>query len=395
MSYKNIPFYPHTYKIINQHFNLKVNIIMMNKEDEKIIEQFAKTRNIKYETERNYKIYLQEYCTQQSKTLTKLLQEAETEEEEGIRWKNRTLKKRLTEHRSYLYNKHAPSTAKARMTKIMTFYRHHDIEIHQLPPFNVRNLDNTAPINYTDLPDKEIIRAAVDVASPVMKPLILFMSSSGCGRAETLNLTVHSYIKATENYHQGGSIQNIIETLNKNKDVVPTFNIKRVKTNKYYTTFCSPETVTAINTYLLSRNNLTLESRLFKINKDYFIEAFENINNKLDLGKVGHYNRFRSHMLRKYHATTLYNDGMSLDTVNDLQGKTKNRTDNAYFMINIEDLRNEYIKHLPALMIGKEIEKITVKSKEFVELESENNSLKQEINNLKGDVADIKKMFDI
>ena len=70
-------------------------------------------------------------------------------------------------------------------------------------------------------------------------------------------------------------------------------------------------------------------------------------------------------MLRKYHASALYNDGMSMDKVNDLQGKTKNSTDKAYFMINIDDLKNDYIKHLPALMIGKEIEKITVKSKEI------------------------------
>ena len=368
---------------------------MMNKEDMEIIKQFGKDRNIKYETLRNYQIYLQEYSMQQDKTLTELLNEAETEEEKGTRWKNRTLKKRLTQHRAYLYNKHAPSTAKGRMTRITTFYRHHDIEIHQLPPFNTRNLNNPAPVNYKDLPDKEIIRAAVDIATPVMKPIILFMSSSGCGRAETLNLTVDSYIEATKDYHNGGSIQEIIETLNKIKDVVPTFNILRVKTNKYYTTFCSPEAVKAINNYLLSRSNLTLNSKLFQINKDYFIQAFEEINNKLNLGKVGFYNRFRSHALRKYHATTLYNDGMSLDNVNDLQGKTKNKTDSAYFMVNIDDLKLEYIRHLPALMISKEVEKITIKSKEFVELESENKDLKSEINSLKDDVADIKRMFDI
>ena len=31
------------------------------------------------------------------------------------------------------------------------------------------------------------------------------------------------------------------------------------------------------------------------------------INNSLELGKVGPYNRFRSHMLRKFHASALYN----------------------------------------------------------------------------------------
>ena len=365
----------------------------MKSEDEKIIKQFAKERNIKPGTTRNYKTYLTEYSKTQKQTLKQLLHEAETEEEKGIRWKHRTLKKRLTEHRTYLYNTHAPSTAKSRLTKIQSFYRHFDIEIHQLPTF-VKNVDNNAPINYSDLPDKEIIRAAVDVATPVMKPLILFMSSSGCGRAETLNLTVDSYIKSTENYHKGGNIYNIIETLNNIKDVVPTFNIKRVKTNKYYTTFCSPETVTALNQYLVTRKNLTPESPLFKINETYFIESFENINEKLNLGKIRYYNRFRSHMLRKYHATTLYNDGLSLDLVNELQGKAKNKTDAAYFMVNADDLKAEYIKHLPALMIGKEVEKITVKSKEFIELESENTNLKSEVNSLKQDVALIKKWFE-
>jgi len=366
---------------------------MMKKEDLEIINTFATERNIKKGTKRNYRIYLQEYTQQQKLTLKELLTEAETEEEQGIRWKHRQLKKRLTQHRTYLYNKHAPSTAKARLTKIMSFYRHHEIEIHQLPKFAHSN--DSAPVTYNDLPDKAVIRAAVDIASPVMKPLILFMSSSGCGRAETLNLTIDSYIKATEDYHNGGTIQEIIETINKYNDVVPTFHIMRVKTQKYYTTFCSPETVTAINTYLLSRPHLTLESPLFQIHPTYLITAFIQINEKLELGKVGkHYNRFRSHMLRKYHATTLYNDGMSMDLVNELQGKAKNRTDAAYFMVNTDDLKMEYIKHLPALMIGKEVEKITVKSKEFVELESENKELKSEINSLKSDVALIKKMFE-
>ena len=67
-------------------------------------------------------------------------------------------------------------------------------------------------------------------------------------------------------------------------------------------------------------------------------------------------------MLRKFHASALYNDGMSLDKVNDLQGKAKNKTDQAYFLINPEDLKYDYIQHLPAVTIGKEIEKISIKS---------------------------------
>ena len=386
MSYKYIPFYPYTYKIIDRTNNINEGENDMKNEDLEIINRFAKERNIKNTTKANYKTYLKEYGQYFNKSLPELLELAEQEEEDGIRWKNRSLKKQLIDYRNYLYNTHSSSTAKNRFTRIKTFYRHYDIEIHELPKFNTRNVKNTPPIQFKDIPDKEVIRSAIEVPPAVMKPLILFMSSSGCARAETLDLTIDSYIKATEEYHQGGTIKEIIETLNKITDVVPTFNILRRKTNKYYTTFCSPETVTAINHYLLTRENLTLNSQLFKVHETYLIELFENTNNALGLGKVGHYNRFRSHMLRKYQATTLFNDGMSIDTVNDLQGKSKNATDSAYFVRNVEDLKQEYISHLPALQIGDEVNKVTVKSKEFVELELENKNLKEDINSLKADV---------
>ena len=98
-------------------------------------------------------------------------------------------------------------------------------------------------------------------------------------------------------------------------------------------------------------------------------------------------------MLRKFHASALYNDGMSLDKVNDLQGKAKNKTDEAYFMTNPEDLKNEYINHLSAVTINKEVEKITIKSKEFLMIEKENSELKSELNGIKAEILGIKKKF--
>ena len=41
------------------------------------------------------------------------------------------------------------------------------------------------------------------------------------------------------------------------------------------------------------------------------VQSFEMINDTLGLGRVGRYLRFRSHMLRNFHASALYNDGMS------------------------------------------------------------------------------------
>ena len=141
------------------------------------------------------------------------------------------------------------------MIAINKFYRFYDIEIQKLPMINEKSMQKTQPIYFKDLPDKEIIREAVSIASPFMKAVILFICSSGCGRAETLNLTIQDYIDALSEYlpRRCMNIYEIIDITNKNDNVVPTFNIKRIKTNKYYTTYCSPEAVKAINAYLLTR----------------------------------------------------------------------------------------------------------------------------------------------
>lgn len=96
-------------------------------------------------------------------------------------------------------------------------------------------------------------------------------------------------------------------------------------------------------------------------------------------------------MLRKFHASALYNDGMSLDKVNDLQGKTKNKTDAIYFMTNPDDLKYEYIKHLPAVTMGKEVEKLSIKSPEFVQMENENKELRATLDQIIADVDILKK----
>jgi len=357
-----------------------------------LLKNLAISCNHSEETQRIYRLALTNYASYFNQNLHELLAEAEEDENNNIKWKRRRVKAKLTEYRHHLLQKYALNTVKKHMIAINKFYRFYDIEIQKSPMINEKSMQKAQPIYFKDLPDKEIIREAVSIASPFMKAIILFICSSGCGRAETLNLTIQDYIDALSEYvpQRCRNIYEIIDITNKNDNVVPTFNIKRIKTNKYYTTYCSPEAVKAINAYLLTRTDpLTNESTLFKTHPQYLINNFQKINDYLGLGKVGKYNRFRSHMLRKFHASALYNDGMSLDKVNDLQGKAKNKTDQAYFLINPEDLKYDYIQHLPAVTIGKEIEKISIKSSEFMQMEKENQSLKTEMNKIRNEIDEI------
>ena len=84
-----------------------------------------------------------------------------------------------------------------------------------------------------------------------MRAIILFICSSGCARAETLSLTIQDYIDSLSEYlpNNKKDIFEIIDYLNGLDNIVPTINIRRIKTNKFYITYCSPEAVKAVNAY--------------------------------------------------------------------------------------------------------------------------------------------------
>lgn len=325
----------------------------MYENDEILLEDFVKTRNLSSRTKHGYKDSLKKYTSFHNDSLVNLLNEADHEEENGIRWKNRRLKQRLVDFRIFLYENFMITTAKVHFQRILTLYRHFEIEIHELPKLSVKSCKQSKPIIFEDLLTKEIIRNAVEIANPVMRAIILFMSSSGCARRETLNLTIQDFIDASYEYHRKKDIGEALNILNELDNVVPTFRIRRQKTNKFYFTFCSPEASNEVVNYLLNNRELLSNEKLFKINLDYLNNNFVKINNELGIGKVGTYNRFRSHMLRKFHASSLYNaeNGLSLEEIDALQGRKKDNTHSSYFMENPKNLKKKYINSLDSIKI--------------------------------------------
>lgn len=86
------------------------------------------------------------------------------------------------------------------MINDIKFYKFYDVEIYELPKINEKSIQKPQPIYFTNLPDKKIIRDALGIANPVMNAIILFICSSGCGRAEYLSLTIQDYIDALSEY---------------------------------------------------------------------------------------------------------------------------------------------------------------------------------------------------
>ena len=313
---------------------------------EELLKIFCSNRNIKYSTLKSYRSAIAKYEFFHDMDMGSLMDEAIVEEDEGISLKNRKIKKRLLDFRSFLLDSGlAISTVRTYFSRIKTFYRHFEIE---LPYLNDIKFDEEYLSSYYDLPTRGDIRKVYSISSNAFRALVLFISSSGCAKVETLSLTVGDFVKASDDYHDGGSIDDVLNCLIGRRNIVPAFYLKRIKTNKFYYAFCSPEASHHIVKYLISRKGLSLDDRLFDFTDSSLIYSFKKVNDKLDMGFVGHYRFFRSHALRKFHASNI---GLSADIVDELQGRGKSKVREAYMKTNPIKLKEIYMGAMHNVMV--------------------------------------------
>jgi integrase len=207
-------------------------------------------------------------------------------------------------------------------------------------------------MEYNDLPTKEHIKKAISISNLDMKAIILFMVTSGTGKAETLSLKINDFIKATQEYHDNDGLYNILNTLKNQNNIVPTWYIKRIKTDKYYHTFNHPEATEAIIEYLMTRKNLSLSDMLFPLSSSLLLTRFQQINDNFDWGFKGKYRFFRSHILRKFHASNI---SINAEYIDALQGRSKNIIHETYIKTRPDALRKIYINAMDDLSLNKEI----------------------------------------
>ena len=101
--------------------------------NEEILNEIHSVKNHKKTTQHIYKHSINKYCELNKLSLAELIEEAEKEEEQGIRWKHRTLKRRLLNFRKYLMDNYYYNTVSNTFTPVLVVYKYFEIEIHDLP----------------------------------------------------------------------------------------------------------------------------------------------------------------------------------------------------------------------------------------------------------------------
>lgn len=322
-------------------------------------QQFVGERNLSTATIKQYRATLKQYCQFQGLNLDELIEEADAEEEKGIRLKKRTLKTRLVNFRTFIIETDSKNTITNKLNQIKAIYKHFEIEVPSLPYLSDKNIRKEAPISFDDIPTKTIIREALEFSNLLMRSFILLQTSSGMGKAEALSLTVGQFIEACGKWDDSRSIHDMLIDIYSSKElIIPTFRMKRQKVNEYYYTFATAECVHEIVKYLLNETrNLEYDSKLFKLSPNYVNTLMGRVNDILCLGKVnGQYNKFRSHMLRKFNATALCNGENSLteEEIDFMQGRSRGRTRELYLKKDPTQLKHKYIKAMNNVLINHE-----------------------------------------
>lgn len=328
-------------------------------DNETFTQKFCQERNLSDGSRQAYLSSIRGYSRFHQLDMYELIQEADDEEEQGIRLKKRSIKQRLTSYRQHLIDEGlSQRTIRLRVTHIKTVYTHYEIEVPKLPFVNEKQIKSYKPIMFKDLPTKAIIRQALYFADPLMKSIILFQATSGCARRETLNLTIRDFFDACGFNTQQLTVEECLNELYyTDKQIVPTFTLRRQKTDKYYYTFCTMECVRAIVYYLATRRDLAYDNKLFKIGENHYFARFKELNDILNLGTVDNgQSVLRGHMLRKFHASHLRmgNHPLTIDEIDSLQGRSKDAIRESYFMDNPNELRKRYILAMKELYINDE-----------------------------------------
>ena len=324
-------------------------------DSQETLEKMYAERNISESTQKGYYASFIKYCEftkDRFNNLQEMIDFYLAEEYEKIPMRDRTLKKDLLAFREYLQNNDSVKSDRSFKTyfaKLKTIFNHFELEMPTLPQMK---LEKGYISNYNDLPTKEMIKSACEQSPLDLKAVILFMSSSGSAKAETLSIEVGWFLEGCKEYLEEpptpANIQESIKALSNKHDIVPMIYLRRIKTDKWYYTYCSPEASYMIIESLKTRKNLTWESKIFDFTSSMLLTKFQEINDNNDWGLVGSYRRFRSHALRKFMASNI---GLARDQVDSIQGRSKDMIQEAYFKQDPKSMKKIYMSVMERIMI--------------------------------------------
>lgn len=376
----------------------------------KVFQDFIEERKLTNEsTIGGYLTSLTGYCDYHGMSIEELVEEAEQEEDNGIRLKKRKIKKRLIEYRNHLYDKkYSNKTIKSKMSDIIFFFDRCEIEIPKLG--RKENVPYDRSISFDEVPKKEHVKKAIETTTSIKnRALYLFCMSSCSGSAEAREFTIEEYIRGVKGIPDNMDITdiNIEEVLDEvekdlnealenpqeqNESIVPVFHFVRKKKKRDYFTCITPEANQYIINYLKTREGLTLEDKVFDYSRKSLIRAFQSVNDKNNWGWINRDRQrfFTSHQLRRLGANLIEDEKL----VNQISGRKFDETTEAYFKRDKTKIRKEYFKWLDELTIYQKYRINFMTDERYAAFAQELQAEKEEKEQYKKELAELKQQIN-
>lgn len=332
-----------------------------------IFKRFVAAINLENEgTIGGYLTSLTGYCDYYNMTIEELIQEADEEEENAVRLSKRKIKNRLIEYRNHLSKHYANSTIRTKMSDITYFYVINDIEIPKLPK---ANYPYEPELSFKEIPTLNHVKRALETTTSIKnRALILFCLTSGSSAHEARSLTVKEYMIGTKECHgETTDIEKALEKMEGNMEFIPVFHLVREKKKRDYYTCITPEANQYIINYLKTRDQLTLDDKVFDYSRKSLINAFEHINDTNNWGWVNNNRQrmFTCHQLRRLNANIIDNGKL----VHMIQGKKFDPTVRAYFKQDPKKVRAKYMKEVRKLTIYEKYKTHTLTDENYAEMQ--------------------------
>lgn len=322
-----------------------------------------------------------------NKYLNELYQEALEDDKKRLFGKETRLYNRLKDYTIFLLNTDfKQSSINEYMSKVRAFYS--KMEIRVPPKYKTIEKKDTSERDYEDIPTKEDIRKAVNsTPNKKYKAIILFMASSGTATKEASEITIKTFLKGTEEYHQmpinNENAYKILKKLNernnKDYDIIPYFKMYRSKNNNNYYTLCTPEATKYILDYLLTEYGnkpININDTLFSLKPKSFNSFFTRINKKCGFGKAKGQDFLKPHILRAVQMNQDLTD-QNYFYFSLLQGRKGTVIQETYYKAgtNYKKLKEIYIKVVPLLTFMEETPIKPQYNEKYEELKKEYDKL--------------------
>jgi len=400
----------------------------------------------KQNSKRNHLHALKKYVEFTGMNPDELIKEADYEQDNVKKYKERKIKKYLTDFRNHLESKnYSPNYIRLHMYSVTSFYKNHEINILSKKGDRARPLE----ANNKQL-TKGKVNDVMQKSSIKQKAIILAILSSGLSSIDIRYLPLKTY---QDGYNP--------------KTEVCTLYLRRHKSDVDFVTFFNPEATRMINLYLddrrksddptqlihndegylfivdkLSHREVYLDSEYSKKHEEYvksknkyddaekkgieplpeikypeyvipredhrqydvqaFCKIFRDLSKRCKIHSINEHNVFRAHNLRKLFKQTLQNKNVNNQMIEMWMGHDLGGVGDAYSRYSPEQLET-YMNFMHLLYIDKQMDVASTdiyieleKKAQKLEIEAETNKVERyEYERMKKEIATNKKHAEI